>query len=148
MKVILKKDIPNVGQAGQVKEVSEGYARNYLFPRQLAAVATPEAIKRAERQQSQRMVTDQKRHQQDKEAIGQLNNAVLEFHEPATNEGHLFASVKASTIIESIHRRFGLRLDETAVKLEQPIKRTGRHTVTIKHGGQTAQCIIDIQTKS
>ena len=148
MKVILEKDIPNVGRAGQVKEVADGYVRNFLLPRRLAKLATPDGIVQAERQFEQRKSQDKKHNQRNKDLISKLSGIVLTFDEKANEQGHLFASVNTAAIIKSIHQQTGASLDELAVQLEQPIKNVGRQTVNIILSGQTIPCIIDVRAKA
>jgi large subunit ribosomal protein L9 len=148
MKVILEKDIPNVGQAGQVREVSDGYVRNFLLPRRLAKLATPAGIARAERQSSQRTSQDKKHNLRTKDLIAKLTGMVLTFDEKANEQGHLFASVNKAAIIKSLHQKTGASLDESSVELEQPIKIVGQQTINIIISGQTIQCIIDVRAKA
>jgi large subunit ribosomal protein L9 len=147
MKVILKKDIPNVGQAGQVKSVSDGYARNYLLPHQLATIASAEAITRAGQKPIQRASQDDRRTERAEAAVRKLTGTVLIFQEKANDAGHLFASVNAAAIAKSIHRHAGIKVTADDVQLDQPIKQVGRQTVSVKYDGQTAQCTIDVQAK-
>jgi len=147
MKVILEQNIPNVGQAGQIKEVSDGYARNYLLPRHLAAIATPSAVIKAERQLTKKSSKDGQQNLLNKDTIKKLTETVLVFEEKANEQGHLFASVNASAIVKSIRRNTGVAVDEAAIQIDQPIKNVGRHTVGIKISNQTIQCNIDVQIK-
>jgi large subunit ribosomal protein L9 len=147
MKVILEQNIPNVGQAGQIKEVSDGYARNYLLPRHLAAIATPSAVIKAERQLTKKSSKDGQQNLLNKDTIKKLTETVLVFEEKANEQGHLFASVNASAIVKSIRRNTSVAVDEAAILIDQPIKNVGRHTISIKLSNQTIQCNIDVQIK-
>jgi large subunit ribosomal protein L9 len=137
---ILLQDVENLGERGTVVDVSKGYLRNYLLPRRLAQTATPGALAEA-----QRRMEAQERHQQEladraQENAALLSRTVLTIPQPAGDDGRLFGSVTAQDIVDAIKQARGLKLDRRKVQLEQPIRNTGTHMVTVEvHEGVTAE---------
>jgi len=136
---ILLKAVENVGERGDVVDVSSGYLRNYLLPRKLAQAATPASIAEARRRheaadRAARELADQA---QDNAAL--LSRTVLTIPQPAGDDGRLFGSVTAQDIVDAVKQARGMRIDRRKVQLDQPIRTTGTHMVTIEiHEGVTA----------
>jgi large subunit ribosomal protein L9 len=137
---ILLKDVENVGERGDVIDVSSGYLRNFLLPRKLAQAATPGAIAEAKRRMdaAEKAAKDLADRAQENAAL--LSRTVLTIPQPAGDDGRLFGSVTAQDIVESIKQARGLKLDKRKVQLEDAIRTTGTHMVTVEvHEGVTAQ---------
>lgn len=140
MQAILLKDVENVGERGDVIDVSPGYLRNYLLPRRLAQTATPGALAEAKRR-----MEAQARHQQEladraQDNAALLSRTVLTIPQPAGDDGRLFGSVTAQDIVDAIKQARGMKLDRRKVQLDQPIRSTGTHMVTVEvHDGVTAE---------
>ena len=136
---ILLQDVENVGERGEVIDVSPGYLRNFLLPRRLAQTATPGALAEA-----QRRMEAQERHQREladraQENAALLSRTVLTIPQPAGDDGRLFGSVTAQDIVDAIKQARGMKLDRRKVQLDQPIRTTGTHMVTVEvHEGVTA----------
>jgi len=136
---ILTQDVETLGEKGDVVDVSPGYLRNFLVPRKLAQPATAGAIAEAQRRKetAERQVREQAEKAQDNAAL--LSKTVLTITHPAGDDGRLFGSVTAQEIVDAIRQARGLRLDRRKVQLEEPIKTTGSHMVTVEvHDGVTA----------
>ena len=136
---ILLQAVEQLGDRGDVIDVSPGYLRNYLVPRKLAHEATPAAIAEAKRraEAAERAAREAAERAQENAAL--LTKTVLTIPQPAGDDGRLFGSVTAQDIIEAIRQARGLKLDRRKVQLEQPIKTTGTHMVTVEvHEGVTA----------
>lgn len=131
MKVILRSDVSKVGYAGDVKDVSDGYGRNFLLPRKLAVMATPAAIKQWEKGKEKRAKLMAERVAQAKELAAKVNGVSLSFSRPAGEEGKLFGSVGKADVLKSL-KSCGFSVDKDAVQLEQPIKTVGDHDVEIR----------------
>src|SRR3954452_15368028 len=137
---ILLKDVENVGERGDVIDVSEGYLRNFLLPRKLAQAATPGSIAEA-----QRRMEAQERHQREladraQENAALLSRTVLTIPQAAGDDGRLFGSVTSQDIVDAIRQARGMKLDRRKVQLDEPIRTTGTHMVTVDvHEGVTAQ---------
>jgi large subunit ribosomal protein L9 len=136
---ILTQDVDALGEKGDVVEVSPGYLRNFLVPRKLAQPATAGSIAEAQRRKesAERAVREAAEKAQENAAL--LSKTVLTITHPAGDDGRLFGSVTAQEIVDAIRQARGLRLDRRKVQLEEPIKTTGSHMVTVEvHDGVTA----------
>lgn len=139
MKVLLLEDVDNLGYAGEVKNVANGYGRNYLLPQKMAVVATPGALKQAE---TIRKAAEKQRAQEleDARAIAnQIEGLVLLFERRAGETGKLYGSVTSGDIAEAIEAKTGIALDKRKVALPEPIRNLGEQEVVIK-------LMIDVQT--
>lgn len=138
-RAILLQPVDQLGERGEVVEVSAGYLRNFLVPRKLAQAATPGLIAEAERRTrtAERALQEQADRAQENAAV--LTRTVLTIPQPAGEDGRLFGSVTAADIVDAIRQARGLKLDRRRVQLEQPIRTTGTHMVTVEvHDGVTA----------
>jgi large subunit ribosomal protein L9 len=136
---ILTQDVDTLGEKGDVVDVSAGYLRNYLVPRKLAQPATAGSIAEAQRRKdaAERQVREQAEKAQENAAL--LSKTVLTITHPAGDDGRLFGSVTSQEIVDAIRQARGLRLDRRKVQLDEPIKTTGSHMVTVEvHDGVTA----------
>lgn len=136
---ILTQDVESLGEKGDVVDVSPGYLRNFLVPRKLAQPATAGSIAEAERRKdaAEKAVREAAEKAQENAAL--LSKTVLTITHPAGDDGRLFGSVTAQEIVDAIRQARGLKLDRRKVKLDEPIKQTGSHMVTVEvHEGVTA----------
>jgi len=131
MKVILLKDIPNTGKKHDIKEVSAGFARNFLFLKGLAIVADAESLKNLE---AKKKADNQKAEQELKETekiVAKLNGSEVEIKVKAGDEGQLFESINKQKIAEHL-KEMGLNISKDQVDLEAPIKETGEFPVKLR----------------
>ncbi|MBN1659642.1 MAG: 50S ribosomal protein L9 [Anaerolineae bacterium] len=132
MYVLLKKDVDNLGQAGEVVTVADGYARNFLLPRGLAVAATPGAIKQAELEQA----AEERRHAaelNEAKALAQvLDEMSVTFHARAGETDRLYGSITKTQIAEALEAKSGREVDRRKIDLDEPIKDLGAHAVTIR----------------
>jgi large subunit ribosomal protein L9 len=136
---ILTQDVETLGEKGDVVDVSPGYLRNFLVPRKLAQPATAGSIAEAQRRKdsAERAVRELADKAQENAAL--LSKTVLTITHPAGDDGRLFGSVTSQEIVDAIRQARGLKLDRRKVQLEEPIKTTGSHMVTVEvHDGVTA----------
>jgi len=136
MKVILTKNIPKIGKAGDIKNVADGYARNMLFPKQLAVPATPEAERALEFQKELRAKKTNKTLENIEENVNNLDGMEFVIKAKANEESEkLFGSVSEKDIIDTV-KRSGIKINKKQIKIESPIKTVGEHEVTIafEHG--------------
>ena len=136
---ILTQNVDNLGEKGDVVDVSPGYLRNFLVPRKLAQPATAGSIAEAQRRKeaAEKAVRELADKAQENAAL--LSKTVLTITHPAGDDGRLFGSVTSQEIVDAIRQARGLRLDRRKVQLEEPIKTTGSHMVTVEvHDGVTA----------
>jgi len=132
MRVILLKDVPGQGKRGDVINVAEGYARNYLFPRKLACEASREKMKElAERQQANALKEKQIK-QEAEELAARLEKITVLVPAKAGEGGKLFGSVNNKDICDAIVSQHRIKLDKKKVVLKEPIKQLGEYTVVAK----------------
>jgi|YelNatPaOPRAMG01_1025707.scaffolds.fasta_scaffold54807_3 large subunit ribosomal protein L9 len=132
MKVILLSDVAGTGQAGQIKEVSDGYARNYLFPKGLARPATPEAIRQAEEEQAQAERRRQRELARARLLAEQLHNLTVHFRAKVGEQDLLFGTITASDIAEAIREKIGVAVDRRKIEVGDPIRRPGIYSIPIR----------------
>ena len=138
-KAILLQPVESLGERGDVVDVSTGYLRNYLVPRKRAEAATAGSIAQAERRREAAERAEREAAEKATETAALLSKTVLTIPHAAGDDGRLFGSVTAQEIVDAIKQARGLKLDKRKVQLEQPIKTTGSHMVTVEvHDGVTA----------
>jgi large subunit ribosomal protein L9 len=136
MKVIFLKDAPK-GKRGEVKEVADGYARNFLLPKGLALPATPSAIKAA------KVLSDEKAESQarQREELGriaqELEGKELHFKAKAGAKGRLHGAITTASIADELSRLTGFEIDKKKVELEEPLHHVGSYDVMINLGTGT-----------
>ncbi|TRZ78281.1 50S ribosomal protein L9 [bacterium] len=148
MKVILTKNVPKIGKAGEIKNVADGYARNMLFPKQLAVLATPEAERALEFQKELRIKKTGKVLENVEESVNSLDGMEFTIKAKANEENEkLFGSITEKEIVEAV-KHGGIKINKKQVKIEKPIKTTGEHVVliTFEHGLE-AQIKIIVEKK-
>ncbi len=131
MKVILKEDVEGLGNAGDIVNVKDGYARNYLIPRGLALRATVRNVKALEKQRQmvlQRINKERKRYEAFAAKLAELKVVIKK---RAGEEGKLFGSVTTRDIAEALEQ-MGYELDRKRIVLDEPIKALGNYTVKVK----------------
>jgi len=132
MKVILTKEIKNLGKVGDIKEVADGYARNYLLPRGLAVEATNSNIKAGE-EKKQRVQKHMDREMSEAEALrDKLDGKTVRVAARAGGGDKLFGAVTSREIAEVIHQEYKLDIDKKKIDLKEPIKHLGEYRVKLK----------------
>ena len=131
MRVILQKPVENLGAPGDVVEVADGYARNYLVPRGLAVKATKGAMRHAESLRRAHEARMAKARAEAEAAAQRITAAALRIPARVGEEGKLFGSITAEQIAEEIERQTGVAVDRHDVRLEQPIRSVGVHEVRV-----------------
>jgi large subunit ribosomal protein L9 len=131
VEVILLRDVEKVGLRGEVVNVARGYMRNYLQPRGLAEVATPERVAELERREAQRARHEARSVDHAQEIAETLRKTVLRFEVSAGPRGRLFGSVTPTDIADEIWRTRKIRVDRRKIDLSETIKRIGRYDVPI-----------------
>ncbi len=132
MKLILKKNVDNLGEAGQVVQVKAGYGRNYLVPQGLAYIASEANMKRLEEEQAKSDERLRRDFLEARRRASQLEDVVLTFRERASEDGKLFGSVSASDIAEQLNAgELDFELEKRTVVVDEPIKMVGVSTVSL-----------------
>lgn len=134
MKIILLQDVEKLGKAGDVKEVANGYARNYLLPRRLAAAATPALLAN----HKQRVAAEQRRLEKEAEAKRQqaerLEQVTLTFKARVGKQGRLYGSITSQDIAAGLRESEGITIDRRLIELPEPIRSVGTFMVPVKLG--------------
>ena len=131
MKVILKHDVKGLGRAGDVKDVKDGYARNFLLPNGAAVKADGGALKNWERHREEREERDRAERQEAEATAEKLRALKIEIPVKAGEKNRLFGSVTNREIAEFIGRE-GIEIDRHAIHLREPIKTVGDHRVEVR----------------
>ena len=148
MKVILKEDIPGLGEKGEIKEVAPGYGRNLLIPKGLAEEATPGRLKELQHQEQVLKRKKQRLLEESQVQAERLAQQELRFRLAAGEGGRLFGSVTAADIAGEL-QRLGFNVDKKKVILEEPIKATGRYEITVKlYSGVQAEVVVEVEEGS
>jgi len=132
MKLIFLEDVSGVARAGEVKEVADGYGRNYLLPRKLAALATPSELKRLEKM-LEKLARERARTVEEAGALAQNLREVSLVLKARVGEGErLYGSITNADISEELEKVSGHKVDKHMIVLEEPIRRLGTFQVPIK----------------
>lgn len=138
MKVILIKSIEKFGNQGDIKEVSSGFARNYLLPKGLAEKATPEKMLLARASAKKQVKRQEKQDSKYQEVILKLKEKPLIFLKKANESGHLFAGLHENEIIDKIKQETGVLLEKRNIKVPESLKKTGKTSIKILFGKKTS----------
>ncbi|MPZ49856.1 MAG: 50S ribosomal protein L9 [Dehalococcoidia bacterium] len=131
MRVVFLDEVEGVAHAGEIKNVADGYARNFLLPRKLAAAATASTLQQAEAR-AKAIAQEQEKVDEAARAVAtKLAASPIVRHERAGEQGRLFGSVTASDIAAEISSRIGSQVEHRQVLLEAPIKEVGTFTVPV-----------------
>ena len=131
VKLLLKESIKNVGRVGDIVEVSPGYARNYLLPRDLAVQPTPNNVKKVEERRKEIERQERERREQQERMIKQLEGVEVHLERRANEQGHLFGSVSATDISKALQAQ-GFNVEPGDVNLPGKLDRIDKYAVTIK----------------
>lgn len=135
MKVILLKDIPNLGKKDDIKEVSGGYARNFLFPRKLAVAATAALIKQLEAKKEKEREMAEKELGSMQEMVAKLEGVEIEMSAKVDKESNLYAAINPAQISKALKEK-GFDIKKSQIKLDDSIKEIGEKEIVIEfpHG--------------
>ena len=131
MKVVLKDDVKNLGKMGQIIDVADGYARNFLVPRGLASEANTKNIKALEHEKRIIEGKAKKVKNSAQELLNKISAMTFTIRAKAGDEGKLFGSVTTMDIAELLHKE-GIEIDKKKISLDEPIKRLGSYSVNVK----------------
>lgn len=131
MKVIFLSDVRNVGKKHDIKEVSDGYARNFLFPNALAEQATPSAIKKIDSIKAEHQKEDREVHTHLEALAKKINETKIQFELKADKSGAVFGSVNKETILKAMREHKLIGAERIDIDLKYPIKELGEFVVPI-----------------
>jgi large subunit ribosomal protein L9 len=132
VKVVLTADVASLGNRGDIVDVSDGYARNYLLPRDLAQKATTGAVASATKAAASRAATERKALEEAQDLATALSGSRVVLAAQAGDEGRLYGSVTLADVAEGIRKFTGIDIDRKHIELAQPIKTIGLHEVQIR----------------
>ncbi|MBE5789554.1 MAG: 50S ribosomal protein L9 [Clostridiales bacterium] len=125
MKVVLLKDVKNVGKRDEILNVSDGYARNFLFPQKLAAEATPGALKEISRKRAAQDAREAEARAEAEAKAAMLKNKVVTLNVKCGEKGRLYGSVTAAEVAEALEKQHGIKVDRRKLDIGDPIRETG-----------------------
>lgn len=133
MQVILRKDVQNLGEAGDIVNVKDGYARNFLLPQAVAEIATEGALKNREQNLARIKAKQEKLHQEALEVAKKIEEfGKLELTAKAGESGKLFGTITTKKLTEELQAKSGIEVDRKNVSLNAPINKIGEYTMLIK----------------
>ncbi len=132
MKIILKQDVPNLGQEGDVEEVADGYARNYLIPKGMAIRATTGALKDFEHRQKVQAKKHQRMKKRAESLARRLTAQTVTFEVKTGASGQLYGSITNADIAEALEEGIGEEIDKRDIPLSEPIRDVGEHFVPVR----------------
>ena len=132
MKIILKKDVANVGQRGDIKEVKDGFFRNFLMPQKLAEMATPAAVANWEKNREAREREQSNMGEKIKAEFAKALQSPLVFVKKVNEQGHLYDRVDTKELLQGLHEKGAKSVKEEWIVLEEPLKEIGEFEVEIK----------------
>ena len=144
MKVILLRDVPKIGRKFDVKEISDGYAHNFLFPRGLAEPATSAKIAALKNRLEADKPNTASPADELKATIKGLDGTTVTIVTKADERGHLFKKLRASDIANAISVKNGITLAERLLDLDSPVAMTGEHPISIVGDGVTAVVVLEV----
>jgi len=147
MKVLFLKDVKGSGKKGEVKEVSEGYARNFLIPKLLAKPATEKLLNSIVENQKNRLKKEKKQEREAKKMSQKLEGVVVNIYRKANESGTLFAAISAKEVTKALKVK-EIMILEKSIEFFEPIKHTGIHPVIANLAGEKTKFKINIQVIS
>ena len=137
MRMIFLKDVAGVGRKSEIKDVAEGYARNFLIPRGLASVATSAKVRDAEAAQLKNEVHKKVQDDLLLKNLLSLHGTTLIMERKANEQGHLFEGIHAKDIAEEIRKRAHIEIPPEAIALPEPLKAVGEHEISVSMRAHT-----------
>ena len=146
MTVVLLRDVRNVGKRDDILTVSDGYARNFLFPQKLAAEATPGTLKEIERKRAAQDAREAEMRAEAQAKAELLKNKVIALQVKCGEKGRLYGSVTAAEVAEALEKQYGIKADKRKIDIGDPIRETGIREISVwLYTGITTRMKLDIQ---
>ena len=147
MKVILMTDVPALGQRGEMRDVANGYARNFLLPRKLAVPATPANLKNVEHLKRQRAREEERALETAKATAERIEGLTLAVTARASEDGRLYGSVSPQDVFEFLERH-KISVEKRRVAMDESIKAVGDYKVSVRlHGDVTAALTVTVKAE-
>ena len=146
MKVVLLKDVKNMGKRDDILTVSDGYARNFLFPQKLAAEATPGTLKEIERKRAAQDAREAELKAEAQAKAELLKNKVIVLEVKCGDKGRLYGSVTSAEVAEALEKQHGIKADKRKIDIGDPIRETGVREISVwLYSGITTKMKLDVQ---
>jgi large subunit ribosomal protein L9 len=146
MKVVLLKDVRNMGKRDDILTVSDGYARNFLFPQKLAAEATPGTLKEIERKRAAQDAREAELKAEAQAKAELLKNKVIVLQVKCGDKGRLYGSVTSAEVAEALEKQHGIKADKRKIDIGDPIRETGIREISVwLYSGITTKMKLDVQ---
>ncbi|MBD8923403.1 50S ribosomal protein L9 [bacterium] len=149
MKVILKADIKGVGKKDQVINASDGYARNFLFPKNLAVEANAENMSKLKAKQDSNAFKKSQEKEEAQKIADKLSKILMKVQVKAGENGKIFGGVSSKEIAENLEKQYNIKVDKKKIDLKETIKTLGMFTIEIKlYEGVIGKLKIDVISKA
>jgi large subunit ribosomal protein L9 len=132
VKVILTQDVASLGKAGELKDVSPGYMRNFLVPRKLAVMATAAEMQTLEARRASIARQQQKVRSEAEYLAARLNEAPISFQVRVGEQNRLYGSITSKDIADELARSAGITIDRRDIELDEPLKTLGTYTIPVR----------------
>ncbi|MBO6158986.1 MAG: 50S ribosomal protein L9 [Firmicutes bacterium] len=132
MKILLKENVAKLGKAGEIVNVADGYAKNYLIPKKLGEEATKQVLAQWEVQKKAAALRQEKAEAEAKELAKELSKKTFTLSEKAGENGKLFGAVTTADVADALQAQFGLEIDKKKIVIPEDIKSLGDYTVQVK----------------
>ncbi|MDO7787280.1 50S ribosomal protein L9 [Desulforamulus aquiferis] len=132
MQVVLLQDVPKIGKKGDIVNVAEGYARNFLYPRNLASPASEGKLKEISTQRQNQVAKKQKLEQEAKDLAAKISNLTVKLQAKVGEAGRLFGAISSKDIADGLKAQHDYDIDKKKIVLKDPIKSLGNYKVVIK----------------
>jgi large subunit ribosomal protein L9 len=148
MRVLLLKEVKGLGKPGEVKEVTGGYASNYLFPNKLAEPATEGSVKMAQQVKDAEARKVERKANEAKNFVAKLQGQTVVLKARSGEGDRLYGSITSQDVAQALTKSTGLAIDKKVIDIEHPIKALGRHDVTLRFGGGLTATVTVIVERS
>ena len=146
MKVVLLKDVKNVGKRDDILTVSDGYARNFLFPQKLAVEATPGTLKEIERKRAAQDAREAELRAEAQAKAELLKGKVIVLEVKCGEKGRLYGSVTAAEVAEALEKQHGIKADKRKIDIGDPIREVGMREISVwLYSGITTKMKLDVR---
>ncbi|MCX6757998.1 MAG: 50S ribosomal protein L9 [Candidatus Nomurabacteria bacterium] len=132
MKVIFLKDVPRVGRRNDVKDVNDGYAANFLFPKKFAIQATPQALSALEKRKNEVLLDNKVQEELLLKSLAELKNKVVTISGKANEKGSLFSAIHKKEIVEALRKEHHAEVEEDFIVLDKPLKEVGEFEIPVQ----------------
>ena len=146
MKVVLLKDVRNMGKRDDILTVSDGYARNFLFPQKLAVEATPGTLKEIERKRAAQDAREAELKAEAQAKAELLKNKVIVLEVKCGDKGRLYGSVTSAEVAEALEKQHGVKVDKRKIDIGDPIREVGMREISVwLYSGITTKMKLDVR---